>query len=47
MLRMEIGALEGALRRARQELGASEAGRREVMRRGVGPLAPAMHASLF
>lgn len=30
VLRMEIGALEGELRRARQELGASEAGRREV-----------------
>lgn len=27
---MEIGALQGELRRARQELGASEAGRREV-----------------
>lgn len=30
MLRMEISALERELRRARQELGASEAGRREV-----------------
>eukprot|EP00752_Nemacystus_decipiens_P013082 g11571.t1 len=30
VLRMEIGALEGELRRARQELGASEAGRREL-----------------
>lgn len=30
VLRMEIGALQGELRRARQELGASEAGRREV-----------------
>lgn len=30
VLRMEVGALEGELRRARQELGASEAGRREV-----------------
>lgn len=33
VLRMEIGALEGELRRARQELGASEVGRREVRHR--------------
>ncbi len=40
VLRMEIGALEGELRRARQELGACEAGRREVRPprvRGVVP----------
>lgn len=30
VLRMEVGALEGELRRARQELGACKAGRREV-----------------
>ena len=36
VLRMEVGALEGELRRARQELGACEAGRREVWVRGLG-----------